>query len=468
MPVNAKEELNALLRNLPQVEAVLISDELQPSLEEFRRDVVKRQVVAQLAAARKAIQKGKLKDVPSVAEIALKVSDSLQALSNCGIRPVINATGVILHTNLGRAVLSRQAFDALARISAGYCDLEFDLEQGSRSQRDFALERLLISLTGCEAATVVNNNAAAVFLVLNTLAAGKEVVTSRGELVEIGGSFRVPDVVASAGCRLIEVGTTNRTRVADFERAINDHTAVLLKTHTSNFRLRGFTEETTQAELVELGRKHGIPVFNDLGSGYFEPEEGERLPEPGILGTLADNPDVISFSGDKLLCGPQAGIILGKKDIIARLRMNPLWRVLRIDKFSASALAATLAQFMNCAARPAGISAKLRLHNLENQNQYAELIKQQLTRSNPGWDVAIEDGEGTYGGGSLPDESIPARLVVIKPRSLPVEELDRRMRLGDPPVVGFLRSGAYVLNMLSLLPGEAEPVAARLGDAFDG
>jgi L-seryl-tRNA(Ser) seleniumtransferase len=468
LPVNAKAELNALLRNLPQVEAVLTCSELEPELATYRRDVVKREVVRQLAAARRRIQSGKLAQAPAVADIARQVGDALEQLSRGGIRPVINATGVILHTNLGRAVLSKGAADYLQRVSAGYCDLEFDLRSGSRSQRDFALERLVIALTGCEAATVVNNNAAAVFLILNTLAAGKEVITSRGELVEIGGSFRVPDVVASAGCRLVEVGTTNRTRIGDFERAINDNTAVLLKTHTSNFRLRGFTEETTQEELVALGRKHGIPVFNDLGSGYLEPEEGVRLPEPGILETLADGPDVVSFSGDKLLCGPQAGIITGGKELIAQLRKNPLWRVLRIDKFTAGALAATLAEALRNGSRPSGIAAKLELHSLENQTNYAEQISAQLVKLQPGWQVGIEDGEGTYGGGSLPDETVPARLVAIRPEGLEAEELDSRMRRGTTPVVGYLRSGAYVLNMLSLLPGEAEKVATALGEAVNG
>lgn len=460
-----KPELNEAMRQLPAVEAVLITSKIVKLEATFRRDVLKRLAQGEIHATRQRIAKGKLTTPPDAEAIAQVVAEKIIQLANPGLTRVINASGVILHTNLGRAVLSQAAKDALAVSASGYCDLEFDLVTGGRSHRDDALETRLTALLGCEAATVVNNCAAAVWLTINTLASGREVVTSRGELVEIGGAFRVPDVVRSSGAKMVEVGTTNRTRLSDYEQAITPETALLLKTHTSNFRVRGFTEDTPTPELVALGKQHGIPVFHDLGSGYLEPETGSELDEPGIFKALAEGPGLVSFSGDKLLGGPQAGIIVGQRELVKRVRQNPLWRALRIDKFTSAALSATISEHLKqpslCSA---GINAMLKGRNPDGLQQLAEKLAQGIKQAQPNWQVEVTPGTGSYGGGSLPDEAIESRLVVVKPANIDPDKLHELLRLGSPPVVGYPQKGAYVLNVLSLLPDDVEQVVARFAE----
>ena len=457
-----KQELNELLRELPAVEAVLTTQTIAALESTYRRDVLKRLAQAEIDSTRQRIAKGKQTSPADANIVAQTVADKIAKLASPGLTNVINASGVILHTNLGRAVLSQAARDALAVAADGYCDLEFDLVTGDRSHRDDELEDRLVALLGCEAATVVNNCAAAVWLTINTLASGGEVVTSRGELVEIGGAFRVPDVVRSSGGKMIEVGTTNRTRLSDYEQAITPETKLLLKTHTSNFRIRGFTEDTSTSELVALGKVHGIPVFHDLGSGYIEPETGSELAETGIFEALAEGPGLVAFSGDKLMGGPQAGVIVGKRDLVAEIRKNPLWRALRIDKFASAALSATISEHLKqpgvCSS---GIAAMLQGRKPDELHALAEKLADGIRKAQPNWDVEVTDGTGSYGGGSLPDEAIESRLVVIKPAGMEPEELHEFLRLGSPPVVGYPKKGAYVLNVLSLLPGDADKIISR-------
>lgn len=449
MTANADSSHSEFLRALPQVDAVLLTGESGGGFAPYRRDVAKRLVQAELGAWRDAIKQGRAGQPPSAEALATDVAHKLEQLTTQQLKPAVNATGILLHTNLGRAVLSERAQAALIAVAKSYCNLEMDLATGQRSHRDVHLEPLLQALTGCEAATVVNNNAAAVFLALQTLAAGREVITSRGELIEIGGSFRIPDIMRSARCKLVEVGTTNRTRISDYMQAVSGKTSLLLKTHPSNYRVRGFMEETPLEALCALGSSEGIPVYYDIGSGYLAHPAQPELSEPDVVSALAAGADLVSFSGDKLLGGPQAGILAGRRDIIAALRRNPLWRIMRIDKFTAAALEATLAELM------LAHSDKQPADPAELASQLAQVIRE----AQPMWDVAVAEGEGYYGGGSLPDESAPCMVVQIKHPSLAPEELDRQARCGHPPVVGYVRQGAYTLNLFSLLAGDAERIA---------
>lgn len=458
MTASADSSHGEFLRALPQVDAVLSAGEASGGMTPYRRDVAKRLVQAELGAWREAIMQGRAGQPPTAEALAASVAHRLEQLTAQQLKPVVNATGILLHTNLGRAVLSENAQAALCAVAKSYCNLELDLGTGERSRRDTFLEPLLQALTGCEAATVVNNNAAAVFLALQTLAAGREVITSRGELIEIGGSFRIPDIMRSARCKLVEVGTTNRTRISDYEQAITQKTALLLKTHPSNYRVRGFMEETPAEMLCALGKRECIPVYYDIGSGYVAPPRLPGLPEPDVVSALAGEADLVSFSGDKLLGGPQAGILAGKLGIIKLLRQNPLWRVVRIDKFTAAALEATLAEMLLARGE----------EKLQEPAQSAEQLAQAIRDVQPGWDITVADGEGYYGGGSLPDEAIPSAIVAIKHPTLAPEELERQARCGHPPVLGYIRHGTFVLNPFTLLAGDSERIASCLAGLARG
>lgn len=452
----------AELRALPQVDAVLSAGESSGAFSAYRREAVKRVVQQELARWRSLIQQGRAGQPPDTGAFATLAGEKLKQLTAQQLRPAVNATGVLLHTNLGRAVLGPRAQAALQAVGGAYCNLELDLATGRRSHRDVHLEPLLQVLTGCEAATVVNNNAAAVFLALHTLAAGREVITSRGELIEIGGSFRIPDIMRTAGCTLVEVGTTNRTRLADYEAALHPESAMLLKTHPSNYRVRGFIEEAALPELCALGRRHGCLVYFDAGSGYIAQPGSPALPEPDVIAALEAGADLVSFSGDKLLGGPQAGILAGRCEIIAKLRQSPLWRVLRIDKFTAAALEATLAaMLLNAEGQDAALS--LRQPPITALQCLSEDLAGRIRQARPGWDVAIAPGEGYYGGGSLPDEALPSVLIRIRHPSLAPEVLDKLARTGEPPVVGYVQHGSYTLNLLALLPGDADRITHCLG-----
>jgi L-seryl-tRNA(Ser) seleniumtransferase len=510
--------LNDLLRRLPPVEAVLSAPLLADALREWRRHVVLRFVREEIAGAREGLLRTETPStvarpslgasssragtpaplaasmetpIPDADVIARRVLARLAALEGGVLRPVVNATGVLLHTNLGRSVLSPQSQAAVARIAAGYSNLEVDLDTGRRTRRDETLQPLITALTGAEAATVVNNCAAAVYLALFTIARGKEVVTSRGELVEIGGSYRVPEVVKASGCKLVEVGATNKTRLADYEAAITPKTALLLKTHTSNYRIRGFTEEASVEELAALGAKNGIPVLVDLGSGLVLSDEstqtsGATVPgghppdaprdgrstgaslsfdEPDVLSTLAAGPDLVCFSGDKLLGGPQAGILLGKRVVIERLRKNQMWRALRIGKLTAGALGATLLNHLRGVQPHWRQRAELGADALRAE---AEALRETLRAAVPQWRFEVIAAPGSFGGGSLPDETVPSFAVSIEAPGLSADKLDAKLRRGEPAVSGYGIAGRYALNVLALLPGDHERIADALRGAGGG
>jgi L-seryl-tRNA(Ser) seleniumtransferase len=396
-----------------------------------------------------------------VAQVALALTPSL--------RPVINATGVILHTNLGRAPLSAAALEHLREAATQYSNLEYDVAAGARGKRDVHTSRLLARVLGAEAAIVVNNNAAAVFLVLNSLAKGGEVVVSRGELVEIGDGFRIPDIMAESGAALREVGTTNRTTFRDYERAIGERTRLLLRVHPSNFRMLGFTARATLEELVELGRRRGLPLFEDLGSGCLADLAPYGFNEPVAGASLAAGASLVSFSGDKLLGGPQAGIIAGKRELVERIRRNPMFRALRVDKLTIAALEATLLAYLRGAYDEIPALRMIRL-SAEAIRRRAEALVTLLRERLPAGEVEIEirPGESVIGGGSTPEQRWPTCLISIASARYSAEQLEERLRRAESgtPVIARIENDCLVLDLRTVFPEQELQLAAALGNAL--
>jgi L-seryl-tRNA(Ser) seleniumtransferase len=466
VPTTSKSEL---YRKLPSVDELLhnpalasiVATEGQAAVTDAARAVLTR-LRAEIAAARL--------DAAAV-DLALSgISDAVerqvrQSLSY-SLRPVINATGVILHTNLGRAPLAASALEHIGDASSGYSNLEFDVETGERGNRDVHVDRLFRKLLDAHVGTaaistiVVNNNAAAVLLALNTLAEGGEVIVSRGELVEIGGSFRIPDVMSKSSATLREVGTTNRTRVADYENAINEKTRLLLRVHRSNFQITGFTEQPAIEELAALARARNIPLMDDLGSGaLFDLSSIGVSGEPGVLDILQAGADVVSYSGDKLLGGPQAGILSGRADLIARMRANSLFRALRVDKLTYAALEATLLAYVkhNHDAIPA-----LRMMRLSKEEigQRTETVAVKVRSSV--LTVEIIDGESVIGGGAAPSAVLPTRLLAVTRAGLSADEISARLRASEPPVIARVEEGRVLLDLRTVFPEQDENVVAAL------
>jgi L-seryl-tRNA(Ser) seleniumtransferase len=424
-------------RALPKVDLLAA----HPSLGAYAPAVRTAAARDAVAAARTALSEGR--PLPDVAADAL---ERARALDGGRLRPVINATGVVVHTNLGRAPWSASARAAAAR-AAGACDLEVDLASGARGGRLRGAADQLRHLVGAEATLVVNNCAAAVLLALTALAAGREVVVSRGELVEIGGAFRVPDVIASGGARLVEVGTTNRTRAADYAAAVGPATAVLLKVHPSNFRIEGFVEEAPRTELAALARARGIALVEDLGSGLLSAAGGEL----GVREVLAAGVDLVTFSGDKLLGGPQAGVVCGRADLVATLARHPLYRALRVDKVTLAALEATLGDHL--AGRPPPVRAALDLSPAALRQRAQDLV------ARLGWgEVAPLDGQ--VGGGSLPGEVLPS--FGLRWATDDAESAARALRAGEPAVLVRVHRGAVLVDVRAVGDHEIEALAARL------
>ncbi len=390
-----------------------------------------------------------------------------------GLRPrfrrVLNATGVVVHTNMGRSLLAREAVEAVASAGAHYSNLEFDLATGLRGSRYSHVEELLCRLTGAEAALVVNNNAAAVLIVLDTLCKGREVVVSRGQLVEIGGSFRIPEVMARSGAILREVGATNRTHLRDYEAAIGPNTAALMKVHTSNYRMTGFVKETPLPELAALAERHGLPVIEDLGSGSLLRFDGHGLPgEPTAAEAIAQGADVVTFSGDKVLGGPQAGIIVGRREIVERIKKNQLNRALRIDKLTLAALEATLRLYLDpeqARKRVPTLAMMTRpLVPLRAQaSRLAGLLRRSLADS---LDIAVRAGASRVGGGAFPEADLPTALVCLKPLDMTVDALREALLATDPPLVGRVEDDAFCLDPRTLDSSEHPLVLAALRQAL--
>ena len=432
-------------RNLPSVDKLISDPRLQPLEATYPRTLVVDAVRQVLDQTRQSIALGQ--PAPSFDAIVTSILGAVESLGDSSLRPVINATGVVLHTNLGRAPLSAASVEAMTLASAGYNNLEFDLESGVRGSRDVHVDSLLCRLTGAESALVVNNNALAVLLGLTAFARRKEVIVSRGQAVEIGGGFRIPDVMRQSGARLVEVGTTNCTYLSDYEQAITPRTAILLRVHSSNFKVVGFVEEVPLEDMVELGKAHDLPIFDDLGSGcLLDTTRYGLAPEPRVQDSIAAGAGAAFFSGDKLLGGPQAGIIVGRKHIVDKLRKHPLARAARIDKIRLAALAVTLLHYLKGEAEqkiPAWQMIATPLPVLESRarNWWEQL----------GELASVERGVSVVGGGSLPGSTLPTVLVVIKGSQkagsrISVQGLARRLRLNQPPVIGRIEGNSLLLD----------------------
>jgi L-seryl-tRNA(Ser) seleniumtransferase len=451
------------LRLLPSVDEVLRHDEILELLEKAPRGVVVEAVRAALDEERLEILAGETPDSHETGEseylelIAKKTIAAVQISVRPKLRRVINATGVVLHTNLGRSLLSERAKQAVGEVASSYSNLELDLGTGRRGSRYAPLEPLIASLTGAEAALVVNNNAAAVLLALSTLAAGREVIVSRGQLVEIGGSFRVPEVMAQSGARLVEVGATNKTYPADYIKAVSGETALLLHVHTSNYRIIGFTRETTVSELVEIGRELSLPVMSDLGSGFLVDLSNYGLPpEPTVQEVVGAGPDVVTFSGDKLLGGPQAGIIAGKRHYIEKMKKNPLTRAVRIDKMTAAALEATLREYLDQAGVIRKIpTLKMLTSTVDELEQKAQKLSAAL-KSKIGDKAAIkvEKGTSAVGGGAMPAADLPTSVVAVSPLEMSAGELQAALRQGLPAVLGRVQEDRLLLDVRTVEDNE--------------
>ncbi|MHB0857467.1 MAG: L-seryl-tRNA(Sec) selenium transferase [Anaerolineae bacterium] len=449
--------MQAELRKLPGVDKLLQDERIAAQEHLYGRDLVLQAVRETLEEVRRDLLAGQA--YPGDDALVAWVGAYLAGATEASLRPVINATGVVLQTNLGRAPLSEETLAAMRRIGEGYSNLEYDLAEGSRGSRYVHAEALLRRLTGAEAALVVNNNAGAVLLVLSALARGREVVISRGQLVEIGGGFRIPDVMAQSGAILVEVGTTNRTYGRDYAEAISERTAALMRVHTSNFRLTGFTYQATLAELVQVARPAGLAVIDDLGSGTLIDTATLCLPhEPTVQESVAEGADLVTFSGDKLLGGPQAGIIVGRAELIERLRRAPLTRALRVDKTTLAGIQANLLHYARGEALTHIPVWRMMSMSAAEVGERARALVEALEPACKG--CTLLEGRSMIGGGSLPEESLPTVLIALPvgtPSQVAVE-----LRTGSPAVVARVQEGRILLDLRTVLPTQEEALLTRL------
>ena len=492
----ADSALQESLRKLPAVDHLLN----QPAIASLQADYPRNELVlvvrAVLDERRAALREGRFA-ATDVGSLALEIRQRLYQRTRPNLRKVINATGIVLHTGLGRAPLAEEAIAAIAEVAAGYCNLELNLETGRRGNRHEHVRDLLREVCGAEDALVVNNNAAATYLALNTLAAGREVIISRGQLVEIGGSYRLPDIMAAAQCRMVEVGTTNRTRIGDYERALSDQTSVLLRVHPSNYRIHGFTESAALAELVELGHRHNLLVVDDLGSGLISkdlpwpaPDVEESPPadataaepapaveqyatspdtwdEPSVRESVAAGADLALFSGDKLLGGPQAGVLVGRADLIAGLRKNPLARTFRAGKLTLAALEATVRLYRD----PANVVRRIPAYRMLARSQIeleqaARQLGEQIVSAVPETEVFTEPDYSEAGGGALPVRPFPTCVVVVRLKTQLAEAIAEGLRKRDLPIICRVREGALVFDPRTLEADDAEQIAAALAEVL--
>lgn len=452
------------LRNLPSVDRLMASEAVAELSAAYSRDWVVGVVREQLALARREIRRGG--KAPGPDSLVEAVCRHVADLTRTTPRRVINATGVVIHTNLGRAPLSRAAIEAMSQAAQGYSDLELDLTTGRRGSRQSHLQALLRHLTGAEAALAVNNNASAVMLGLSALAAGRDVIVPRGEAVEIGGGFRIPDVLEQSGARLVDVGTTNRTYVRDYENAITENTAAFLKVHASNFRVEGFTATVEAGDLVDLGERMGIPVLHDVGSGALLPTETYGLAhEPTPQESIASGMGLVFFSGDKLLGGPQAGIIVGKADLVGRLERHPLARAMRIDKLNLAALTATLLHYLRKEAED-----KIPVWRMISATEGAVKERAEKWNASAGFGGEVVPSRSAIGGGSLPGETLPTWCLALEHplASGGPEALTRRLRHGSPPVMARIEGDRALLDPRTVLPEEESDLLQALKNALYG
>jgi L-seryl-tRNA(Ser) seleniumtransferase len=458
-------------RALPSVNDVLEAPAVQALAGAHAHERIVDAVREELGELRQRLGQGQAVDGETIVEaLAGRVAQRLDRDVRPKLRLVINATGIVLHTNLGRAPVAEGAAQAAYEAARGYLNLELDLETGKRSSRQLAIREWVCRLTGAESATVVNNNAAATVIALRALCLGQEVVISRGQLIEIGGSFRIPEIMAVSGAILREVGTTNITRLADYERALTPNTAALLRVHTSNYRVSGFTKSVPLAELAALGRKHGVKVIDDIGSGaLFDFERFGFTGEPVARASLADGADLVLFSGDKLLGGPQAGILAGKKECIQKIEKDPLMRAFRCDKMTLAALEATLRLYLDEAGALVQVPVLSMLGTTASQlRQRAEALAERLRAIEELATVQVREDKAYVGGGSLPDQAMKTWVVEVKARELSDAELARRLRTGTPALIGRLREGKLVLDLRTVFARQEPELVEAVRRAVAG
>lgn len=463
-----------VLRLLPSVDQILRKPEVQDMMERYARATVTEALRRVLQETRQNIIEGEYNSEINTEAIegglVRALDERLKKESRGKLREVINGTGVVIHTNLGRSPVAERAAADLARLSGVYVNLEYDLQSGERGSRHDIVRDLLRGITGAEDCMVVNNNAAAVLLVLSAMASGKEVIVSRGELVEIGGSFRVPEVMEQGGARLVEVGATNKTYIEDYRRAIGDNTGLLLKVHTSNYRICGFTRQVSREELAALGREFGIPAVEDLGSGMFvDLEEYGIGHEPTVQDSIRSGMDIVTFSGDKLLGGPQAGIIAGKKEYIGRIAKHPLARAVRVDRLTLSVLESTLRIYAEGERVVERIPVLSMLTMpMDRLQRRAERLAELLEGVEPYAKVEIEMEYSQVGGGSLPLERIETRVLSIQPKSMTLNQLEEGLRMADTPVIGRIARDRYLIDVRTVFDHQLPALAKMLRLALSG
>lgn len=444
-------EKQELLTNLPSVDEILKSQQGLEWLNKYPRKFVIQGIREAIDSKRKLIIENVSFDF-SLENLNKEILQRIELLSSYSLKHLINATGVVIHTNLGRSILSEKILENIFKISSGYSNLEYDIEKGKRGKRYTHVKRILREVTGAEDALVVNNNAAAVFLSLNTLAKNKEVIVSRGELVEIGGSFRIPDVMKSSGAILHEVGTTNKTHLFDYEKAINENTALILKVHKSNFRITGFSDEVPIEDLVKLGRKHNIPVMFDLGSGcLIDLKQYGIHDEPAVKDIVKKGVDLTTFSGDKLLGGPQGGVIVGSKFYMDKIQKNPITRAVRVDKLTLAGFEATLMEYVDEERAIKNIpTLRMILQSPEEIKKRAECLARRIKKYVTNALIKVVPDTSRAGGGSLPETDFPTFVVSIKPSKISVNEFEEKLRKGYPPIIARIKEDSLILDARTL------------------
>lgn len=454
------------LSQLPSVDLLLEQEDIKIWQKNYTRELIKEKI----KVVQDGIRANLLNDVDqdvSVEAVSQRVVEFLAQGVEPSLVPAINATGTVLHTNLGRALLAEEALDEMQAAGESFSNLEYDIDKGKRGSRYVHIQNILRELTGAEDALVVNNNAAAVLLILTSFAQRKEVLISRGELVEIGGSFRIPDVIESTGAILHEVGSTNKTHIKDYEKGINEETAALIRVHTSNYRLIGFTEAVSDSDFVQLAHDHGLPAFNDLGSGLlFDLQKLGLSYEPTVGEMIEADYDLVSFSGDKLLGGPQAGIIVGKKSYIEKLKSSPLLRALRTDKATIAALEATLRLYLNPEQAIEKIPT-LKMISLSREDcaKKAQVLKEKIEARDSDFDLKIEPGYSQVGGGAYPGEQLPTSLLRIEHPKCNESRLERELRLSKNHIIARIDDGAVYFDLRTLLEGDYDLIAEALAQA---
>lgn len=463
-------EQQKLLRNIPKVDELLTlageTGRLYDMTEIIPPSAIRDAIREELEELRGRILSGETAQLPEPGDILESACHRAYQDQISSLRRVVNGTGVVLHTNLGRSLLSWQAVNAVEQVARSYSTLEYDVESGSRGSRHSHIDSLLAEVTGAEAAMVVNNNAAAVLLILSAMGKGGEVITSRGELVEIGGSFRIPDIMTQCGCTLREVGTTNKTHLFDYENAIGEETRALLRVHTSNYRIVGFSQRPSLEELVELGKRSGLPVIEDLGSGSLVDLTAFGIhDEPTVQQSVRAGVDVISFSGDKLLGGPQAGLILGKRTYIEKLKKHPMARALRVDKMTIAALRETLYAYRDPEWAKKNIPV-LRMLGQSGQELRARAERLRLALEGFGGAARVVETRGQVGGGSCPTQTMGSWAVAIEPGEMTVDQLAEKLRRAPVPIIGRISQGQYLLDARTLGDDDISFVAERLGEVL--